>query len=95
MGASREPPGKKSSRSTGFFLPPPHPFLKTPPPGNDPWRQGQDTHNVGVLPGNVLTLTGGPGHRAPEQVCGPSPNEHSWPMATTLARRTQTGQSCC
>lgn len=36
-------------------------------------------YNARVLPGNVLTLTGGSGHRVPEQVYGPLPNSHSWP----------------
>lgn len=34
--------------------------------------------NVWDLPGNVRSPTGGPGHRAPEQLCGP-------PLAPLLA----------
>lgn len=67
---------------------PPPLSLGTLPPSSDPWRQGEEKaalpHNIRVLLGNVLTLTGGSGHRALSRCVGHLPTRTSGPRPSHL-----------
>lgn len=64
-------PGEEGGRRWLLSSPP---SLGTVLLGSDPWKQGEEKaalpHNIGVLPGNMLTLTGGSCHRALSRYVG-------------------------